>query len=107
MSTTIAEHDVAEPESLTIEEYAELLNGRMAGMRLAFNLFVAYSSSKQALEEYIENLKDVQSKIKSGVENNEFEFVSEGYPNGTLITLDEMIDALSNMKDAKLELELE
>ena len=106
MSTSIAEHDVVQPETLSIEEYAELLNGRMAGMRLAFNLFVAYSSSEQALEEYIDNLKDVQSKIKSGLENNEFEFVSDGYPNGTLIALDEMIDALSNMKDVKQEYEL-
>ena len=106
MTTSTAKPSAVQPPSLTVEEYAELLNGRMAGMRLAFNLFVAYSSSEQALEEYIDNLRDVQTKIKSGIENDEFSFASEGYPNGTLLTLDEMIEALSNMKDAKIKNEL-
>jgi len=81
---------------LDITEFAELVNGKVAGIRLAFSLFIASTQEREKVEDYIEVLERTRRLIEEGVEDGVYEFGSEGYPKGTLIMLKELIDSLSD-----------
>ena len=87
--------DQAREEELNITDYTELLNGKVAGLSLAFSIFVATSQSKEITESFVKSLSYAETTIKKKVENDEFQFKSKGYTDGTLLVLREMINSLT------------
>ena len=92
-----------EIRELDISEYAELVNGRVAGLRLAFTLFVANSQTKEQIESYVRILEDAESLIETGMQKGEFQFDSKGYPDGTLAELRNLRESLTGLAREKGE----
>lgn len=90
--------DQAEISELSLAEYAERINGKVAGLNLAFSLFIQSSQSEEVIESYVRSLLLAETIIKNGIENNEFGFKSELYPEGTLHVLRELMRSLSSSK---------
>lgn len=85
-----------EVKELDITDFVELVNGRVAGLRLAFNLFISHSQTAKDIRSYIRDLEQAEVTIIRGMEKGEFQFASEGYPNGTLSELKNLIESLTD-----------
>ena len=83
---------------LEIAKYVEIVNGKIAGIRLALVLLVANTQIKENNPLYIKALEYAEERIKEGIESGEFKFDSEGYPEGTLSELRNLIESLSDLE---------
>ena len=86
---------------LDITEYAELVNGKVAGLRLALTLFVANTQTKEQIESYVRILEDAESLIETGMQKGDFQFDSKEYPNGTLAELRNLRESLTGLSREK------
>lgn len=98
----MSQEDVRE---LPVSEYAELVNGRVAGLRLAFVLFLTDIQDTKSIRAYIKSLENAKGLIETGIKNGEFQFSSRGYPDGTLDVLEDLIESLNSSLQTITEIE--
>ena len=94
-----------ETKELDIVEYAELVNGRVAGLRLAFTLYMTNTQSTEDIKTYVKALEDAENIIETGLKNGAYQFNSKGYPDGTLDMLRNLIESLNSSLETMAEIE--
>jgi hypothetical protein len=88
---------MAEIEEVDALEFLNRLSGTVAGLRLAFILFVGTSVTNEGIETYINTLTSAERKIVEGLGKEEFQFKAEEFPEGTLHLLQSIRDSLAKM----------
>ena len=76
-----------ENSELTLDEYHHLVNGRIAGLTLAINVTMGKPDLPSAKQSLIVTKEEIESQRKGG----ELEHLNDGYIEGTLDVLDNLI----------------
>ena len=88
---------MAEIEEMDTLEFLNRLSGTVAGLRLAFILFVGNSVTNEGIRSYINTLTTAERKIIEGLTEEEFQFKAEEFPEGTLHVLQSIRGSLAKM----------
>ena len=92
-----------EVQTITMEQYVSVLNGKIAGIRLSLSLLITKSQSPEVVREYVDSLKRSKSLFEEVVKGDEDQPESTRFLDGTIEILDGLIETLDASQPEKQE----
>ena len=90
-----------EVQTITMEQYVSVLNGKIAGIRLSLSLLITKSQSPEVVREYVDSLKRSKSLFEEVVKGDEDQPESTRFLDGTIEILDGLIETLEASQPEK------